>query len=123
MNAFNRMMREIYNVHDNITEAPPRLALQKFGGPFDIEIARKQQNVCAMVSPPFVSYCMLVEERLPMTDIGETSCIAKRGTVRGLRRPTNGSFSIADGRDLLSTRREHVYQVFVDQDRHGRRTQ
>ena len=63
MNIFVRMYRQIYNITDTIIEAPPRLTLKEFGGPFDITEFRQNNNICAIINPPFVSYCMLVEEK------------------------------------------------------------
>lgn len=87
MNIFVRMLRQIYNITEPVIEAPPRIALKHFGGPFDIETFRNQSNVCSIVTPPFVSYCMLVEERNAIEDIGETTKTMQKKTVRGLRRP------------------------------------
>lgn len=91
MNVFVRMLREVYGISSGITEAPPRISLRMFGGPFDIETFRNQKNVCYVVHPPFVSYCMLIEERQPIESMGETGSSTKtnnmRGTVKGLRRP------------------------------------
>lgn len=92
MNIFVRMLREVYGIEESIEEAPPRLSLQMFGGPFDIKSFRKQLNVCTIVTPPFVSYCMLIEERYPGIMDGTTEdrldLLSTRGSVRGLKRPT-----------------------------------
>lgn len=93
MNIFVRMLRDVYGITDSINEAPPRLSLKMFGGPFDIEAFRSQKNVCLLVTPPFVSYCMLIEERQPVANIGEQSAQTQRGSVRGLRRPTGNNVS------------------------------
>ena len=58
-------------IEESINETPPRTALKMCGGPFDIEMFRKQTNVCLTVTPPFVSYCMLIEERQPVANVGE----------------------------------------------------
>ena len=71
LNVFTRMMRDIYDVKESITESPPRIALQKFGGPFDIKTFRSMKNNCIIRKPPFVSYCMVVEEKLPTSSISE----------------------------------------------------
>lgn len=73
MNVFVRMLREVYNITERIIEAPPRISLKKFGGMFAIEQFRNVTNVCTVHQPPFVSYCMIVEERLPQHSIGEVS--------------------------------------------------
>lgn len=59
LTSFGRFTREAYGVRD-VTEAPPRAALKRFGGPLD---AGKSRCECKVVSPPLVSYCMLLEER------------------------------------------------------------
>lgn len=114
MNVFLRMLREVYGITEPITEAPPRLALRMFGGPFDIETFRSQTNICAMLEPPFVSYCMLVEERLPMPEIGEKApgSESSRGSVRGLRRPEGGS-KILMSDDISTPPNESMYQKFM----------
>ena len=62
LNVLTKMLREVYGVSDPITETPPRPALQKFGGVFDpAQTCRPAE--CRLVEPPFVSYCMLVEEK------------------------------------------------------------
>ena len=99
MNIFVRMLREVYNITEPVVEAPPRIALKQFGGPFDIETFRQQQNICCTVTPPFVSYCMLVEERQPIESMGETTMAnTARCTVKGLRKPekNQGCNSIED---------------------------
>lgn len=101
MNVFVRMLREVYGIDSGIVESPPRIALKMFGGPFDIETFRNQQNICYVVSPPFVSYCMLVEERQPIESIGESSTQQQRGTVKGLRRPAPGSVTATQ--DIFGT--------------------
>lgn len=88
MNIFVRMLRDVYGISETVNESPPRLSLSMFGGPFDIETFRTQKNVCFTVTPPFVAYCMLIEERQPVSTIGEQTLQMQRGSVRGLRRPT-----------------------------------
>lgn len=56
-----KMLREVYGVTGSIAEAPPRPAMRRFGGAFDPKTQRRAE--CRLVEPPFVSYCMLVEER------------------------------------------------------------
>ena len=57
-----KMLREVYGITDAVHETPPRPALRRFGGPFDPR-ARGRAAATRIVEPPFVSYCMLVEER------------------------------------------------------------
>lgn len=61
LNVLVKMLREVYGVTSPVLPTPPRPALRRFGGPFD---PRSQPRAaCCLVQPPFVSYCMLVEER------------------------------------------------------------
>ena len=63
LNVFVRMLREVYGIKNKVIESPPRVTLTKFGGPFSIETFRTMKNICSINKPPFVSYCMVVEER------------------------------------------------------------
>lgn len=102
MNIFSRMIRDVYGVQEVIKEAPPRLSLKSFGGPFDIDSFRQQSSVCTLVTPPFVSYCMLIEERYPETVARSETKIHKQSNVRGLRRPPkNASREAEDTADEL----------------------
>tara|TARA_B100000945_G_scaffold252228_1_gene209038 strand:- start:279 stop:1151 length:873 start_codon:yes stop_codon:yes gene_type:complete len=113
MNVFVRMLREVYGIHNGIIEAPPRIALKMFGGPFDIDTFRTQQNVCYVVHPPFVSYCMLIEERQPIEAIGEKyGNQQSRGTVKGLRRPQPGSVRVSED-ELASPNNAGLYSNFL----------
>ena len=111
MNVFVRMLREVYGIESGVIESPPRISLKMFGGPFDIEDFRKQQNVCFIVHPPFVSYCMLIEERQPIQSIGESS--QKKGTVKGLRRPECGSVKPTADEICVPNNSEGLYQTFL----------
>lgn len=62
LNVLTKMLREVFNMTDPITETPPRPALQRFGGVFDPKKLRRPAE-CRILEPPFVSYCMLVEEK------------------------------------------------------------
>jgi len=114
MNVFVRMLREVYGISSGIIEAPPRISLKMFGGPFDIETFRKQKNICYIVHPPFVSYCMLIEERQPIQSIGESSYNngKVRGTVKGLRRPEPGSVKMSED-DFASPENDGLYSNFL----------
>ena len=94
MNIFVRMLRDVYGITDPVVEAPPRISLQKFGGPFTIDNFRSQKNICFIMSPPFISYSMLIEERQPIPSIGEANI--PRGSVKGLRRPESGTTSLEE---------------------------
>lgn len=77
----------------NAKEAPPRIFLKMFGGHLDIDEYRIKslKTRCLLVTPPFVSHAMLLEEhsgkRENVSDVVEP---LKEGqhVVRGLRRPT-----------------------------------
>lgn len=114
MNVFVRMLREVYHIESGIIEAPPRISLKMFGGPFDIETFRRQKNVCFVVHPPFVSYCMLIEERQPIESIGENSGSNSnnRGTVKGMRRPVAGSVSLTED-DFSTPDNSGLYSNFL----------
>ena len=62
LNVLSKMLREVYNVTEPVSETPPRPALKRFGGVFDPHKKRRPAE-CRIVQPPFVSYCMLVEEK------------------------------------------------------------
>lgn len=62
MNTLVKMLREVYGITGGVTEAPPRPAMKRFGGTFDP--ATLQRATCRILQPPFVSYCMIVEERV-----------------------------------------------------------
>lgn len=115
MNVFVRMLREVYGISSGIIESPPRISLKMFGGPFDIETFRNQKNVCYVVHPPFVSYCMLIEERQPIHAIGESSSNdgKVRGTVKGLRRPDPRSVKMSED-DFVSPESDGLYSNFLD---------
>jgi hypothetical protein len=78
MNVLVRMLREVYGIHERVIEAPPRISLKRFGGMFDIQEFRNMHNVCAVCQPPFVSYCMVIEERMPQHSMGEVAIDAMR---------------------------------------------
>jgi hypothetical protein len=116
MNIFARMLRDVYDVHENINEAPPRLSLRMFGGPFDIEAFRCQTGICTLVTPPFVSYCMLIEERFPGPAVGGDAKCGERGSVRGLRRPAKGNAVRCSGHvqdELCAPASDGLYAGFL----------
>ena len=61
LNTLARMMADVYGQPASIVEAPPRPALKRFGGMMDPP-PRAMATQCKLVQPPFVSYCMLIEE-------------------------------------------------------------
>jgi hypothetical protein len=116
MNIFVRMLRDVYGIEGSVTEAPPRLSLKMFGGPFDIESFRKQTMTCSIVTPPFISYCMLIEERNPHTVVGDGGSheTRQRGTVRGLRRPTTKVMEgVCDTDELCAPENDGMYNSFL----------
>ena len=88
MSVFTQMLKHVYGITDVVIASPPRISLHKFGGPFSIGDFRK--NVCTVITPPFVSYCMLLEERTPDSYVGGVSQEGK-GTVCGLRKPQSST--------------------------------
>ena len=115
MNIFVRMLRDIYGISTAINEAPPRLSLSMFGGPFDIESFREQKNVCLTLTSPFISYCMLIEERQPIANVGEQTRANQRGSVRGLRRPAETSKSMQSGDDICAPQNDGLYLEYLKQ--------
>lgn len=83
---FSKMAREIYNKRD-VSIAPPRMTLQMFGGPYTIEKFRSDELNASILAPPFITSYMIVEERQQVSNASSYALNAK-GTVRGLRRPT-----------------------------------
>lgn len=61
LNVLSKMLREVYDFTGPLVAAPPKPSLKRFGGPFDTTHVSKVD--CTLLHPPFVSYCMLVEER------------------------------------------------------------
>ena len=61
LNVLIKMLREVYNVTDAVVTAPPRAAMKRFGGNFDPTQLHRAN--CTLLTPPFISYCMIVEER------------------------------------------------------------
>jgi hypothetical protein len=60
LTAFVKYAHSIYGVQHNIVETPPRAALKRFGGPLKRQV---ETVACTVLTPPLVSYCMLLEER------------------------------------------------------------
>lgn len=56
------MLRSVYGMTGPILETPPRPSLKRFGGYFDPR--NPPRAACRLVEPPFVSYCMIAEERM-----------------------------------------------------------
>lgn len=63
LNTLTKMLRDVYGITEPVVETPPRPALARFGGPF--HPSPPPTTECRIVEPPFVSYCMLIEERAP----------------------------------------------------------
>ena len=91
-----RMAAEVYGVR-NVVAAPPRLALDIFGGPYSLERFRALATPgpgggggaeATIVAPPFVASYMVCEERTAAAAV-KLSALGVNGisSVRGLRRP------------------------------------
>lgn len=63
LNVLVKMLRDVYAYTEPIVETPPRPALKRFGGVFDTRQSNRRVR-CRLVQPPFVSYCMVVEEHM-----------------------------------------------------------
>lgn len=65
LNTLARMLFVVHGIEGEIREMPPRASLKTFGGSFDPEKFRdaSRDTTLRLLTPPFVSYCMLVEER------------------------------------------------------------
>ena len=114
MNIFVRMLRDVYGLHESVNEAPPRLALRIFGGPFGVEEFRRQTNICLLVTPPFISHSMLLEERRPIANIGECAHPGQRGSVRGLRRPAREARPTATAQEFGAPQKvEGAYSEYL----------
>ena len=73
LNTLVRMLRDAYGVSEVVFPAPPRPALRRYGGHFD---TRQQVRAwCSLVKPPFVSYCMILEERAADGQAPETAVV------------------------------------------------
>lgn len=68
---FSKMMREVYGISGTVTETPPRVSLQRFGGMFSV--GKKTKTSCSLLQAPFVSYCMLIEEKNTKQSTGSTN--------------------------------------------------
>lgn len=92
MNTLVKMLREVYGVAGSVAEAPPRPAMARFGGTFDPRALPRA--TCRLLQPPFVSYCMIVEEHLADREVAP----APR-TVPTPRAPSEMEVEDADGLD------------------------
>ena len=68
LNVLMKMLREVFGITGDICETPPRPALKRFGGMFDParmrNTDRERVRNFRLVEPPFISYCMIIEEHL-----------------------------------------------------------
>jgi hypothetical protein len=97
---FKSMLIDVFDMSPDdaysVEAAPPTIFLRMFGGHLDIDAFRQRSLVArtSLVTPPFISYTMVLEESARGHD-GATNerldgCIAPITThvIRGLRRPT-----------------------------------
>lgn len=70
LNLLTKMLRDVYGVRHAVVETPPRPALRRFGGVFDPTAQPRAE--CRLITPPFVSYCMIIEEHM-----GQPSAVAE----------------------------------------------
>lgn len=87
LTMFDRMIREVYDIKDDIIAAPPRLSLDIFGGPYSIDVFRNNKNEIKIFNPPFVCSYMVVEERKSAHNVSSYAVNAT-GSVKGLKRAT-----------------------------------
>lgn len=78
LNVLVHMLRDVFGIDGPVAAAPPRQALRRFGGVFDPRVQRKAE--CRLVTPPFVSYCMIVEERRGAEAVPEQAVPATAST-------------------------------------------
>jgi hypothetical protein len=89
VHVFDMAPQDVFNAK----EAPPRIFLKMFGGHLDIDEYRTKslKTRCLLVTPPFVSHAMLLEEhsgaKETVMDVVEPLREGQH-VVRGLRRPT-----------------------------------
>jgi hypothetical protein len=77
--VLTRMLREVYGVTRDVREAPPRACLRRFGGLMRPE---GTQATCRLVTPPFVSYCMIAAESADAGQpVPDTSVVEKNMKV------------------------------------------
>lgn len=105
LSTLTNMLRVVYGIEGKIVETPPRPSLRRFGGPFDPrQIARSS---CSLVQPPFVSYCMIVDEHTTPDD----AQVAKEAVAERINKGTRiPQIPAEDGRrrDLVSE-----YETFL----------
>lgn len=95
LSVLMKMLREVYGIRGDVCEMPPRPALQRFGGMFDPRRIRaadaERTRSYRMIEPPFVSYCMIVEEHLgeEAARAGLRTDWAKGDTVAPLSQPSS----------------------------------
>lgn len=79
MNVLTKMLRDVYGITAPVVACPPRAAMRRFGGHFDPKTVARA--VATVVEPPFVSYCMVLEERLAEQHKEAASCSVAPMTV------------------------------------------
>lgn len=106
MSTLFKMLREVYGVVDQIVQTPSRPCLVRFGG--FLQPKTRKDVVCQVVEPPFVSYCMIAEEKnifdsntetsipVPLTSYSESASLRS-----SLVAETNTSFSSREEMDAF----------------------
>lgn len=95
VNMFTRMARDVYGESD-VPAAPPRVCLQMFGGPHTLAHFRDGARGSVILSPPFITSYMVVDER--EASVGGTAsayAVNSSSGVRGLRRPVASMSMVA----------------------------
>lgn len=99
---FKSMLHDVFELSSDdvfaLEAAPPRIFLNMFGGHLDIDRFRARALVArsTLLTPPFISYSMVLEENARTRDaqlpdsMRVDGCIAPISShvIRGLRRPT-----------------------------------
>lgn len=107
---FNHMIRNVYNIHEAVKPAPPRIRLKRFGGDLTIEQFRNNFTTVTSqtVEHPFVQTSLLCEERSePAANLldGPSSCSILPQTL---------STTSATSSQTLSSTQNGLYSQFLE---------
>eukprot|EP00965_Chrysotila_dentata_P261658 6214329-Pleurochrysis_carterae.AAC.3 len=116
---FSHMCETIYNERD-VHAAPPRLALDIFGGPYSIEKFRCSRSTCRIIMSPFVAHYMVLEEVASSARVQETRAAPhvlqpSHRTLRGMRRPTSDTNACINEDEICSARYENLYKRYSEE--------